>query len=336
MNHNLIKNILLDIGNAVCDRVHNSVKTQSTISLSAIHNEHFDDTIYVIDKDVEDILIPMLDHWAGELDGIVLIAEGIGEKGLEYLLPAGIKPQDAKLKFIIDPIDGTRGIMYDKRSAFFLAGVALNKPSNTLQDIEVAVMTELPTSKAMFSDSFSAIKGMGVEGVRRNLLTQHQIPKLATPSKSKTIKGGFAQLSRFFPPGRDILAKIEDELIMTLFPNDWVGKAILFEDQYISSGGQLFEMLCGHDRFIGDVRTALYSMLAKQGIQGGHACHPYDVCCHLIGVEAGLIITDIYGTPLNYPLDTSTSVDWLGFANKAIYNEVFPLLQTLLKKHGLI
>jgi len=336
MNHHLIKNILLDIGNAVCDRVYNSVKTQAITSLSAIHNEHSDDTIYVIDKDVEDILVPMLDQWADELGGIVLIAEGIGEHGVDFVLPKNIRPQDAKLKFIIDPIDGTRGIMYDKRSAFFLAGVALNKSSNTLQDIEVAVMTELPTSKAMYSDSFSAIKGLGVEGIRRNLLTQQKTPRIASPSKSNTIKGGFAQLSRFFPPGRDILAKIEDELIMTLFPNDWVGKTILFEDQYISSGGQLYEMLCGHDRFIGEVRTALYTMLAKQGIPGGHACHPYDVCCHLIGSEAGLIITDISGNLLNYPLDTSTSVDWLGFANKEIYNEVFPMLQSLLKKHKLI
>jgi hypothetical protein len=49
---------------------------------------------------------------------------------------------------IVDPIDGTRGIMYDKRAAWALAGVAPNKgPGTRLRDIEVAVMTELPTSK---------------------------------------------------------------------------------------------------------------------------------------------------------------------------------------------
>jgi fructose-1,6-bisphosphatase/inositol monophosphatase family enzyme len=335
MNQELVKSILLEIGNAVCDKVHASLQSQSIELLSAIYKENYDDTIYAIDKDVENILVPMLAIHAETLGGIVLVAEGIGEEGVDFVLPTHYTATQATIKIIIDPIDGTRGIMYDKRSAFFLAGAATNNPNNTLQDIQVAVMTELPTSKAMYSDSYWAVKGQGVKGERRNLMTQEKKEKKAMPSQSKTIKGGFAQLSRFFPPGREILAKIEDELIMTLFPHEWEGRTIIFEDQYISSGGQLYEMICGHDRFIGEIRTALYTMLATKGIAAGHACHPYDVCCHLIGTEAGMVITDINGNPLNYPLDTTTSVDWLGFANQAIYNEVFPLLQSLLVKYQL-
>ena len=53
------------------------------------------------------------------------------------------------MRIIIDPIDGTRGLMYDKRSAFFLAGAAPNRgDSTTLQDIEVAAMVELPTTRS--------------------------------------------------------------------------------------------------------------------------------------------------------------------------------------------
>ena len=335
MNHHLVQSILLQIGNAVCDKVYLSLQSQSVEMLSAVYKENYDDTIYAIDRDVEEILVPILAVHAESLGGIVLVAEGIGEESIDFILPSHYSKEQAAIKIIIDPIDGTRGIMYDKRSAFFLAGAAVNKPNNTLQDIEVAVMTELPTSKAMYSDSYWAIKGKGVNGERRNLITEQKIEKKAMPSQSRTIKGRFAQLSRFFPPGREILAKIEDELIMTLFPNEWQGKTIIFEDQYISSGGQLYEMLCGHDRFIGEIRTALYTMLAAKGIAAGHACHPYDVCCHLIGTEAGMIITDIDGEPLNYPLDTTTSVDWLGFANQAIYDEVYPLLQSLLVKYEL-
>jgi len=54
---------------------------------------------------------------------------------------------------LIDPIDGTRGIMYDKRAAWALAGVAPNRgPATRLSDIHLAVMTELPTSKMGFAD----------------------------------------------------------------------------------------------------------------------------------------------------------------------------------------
>ncbi len=57
--------------------------------------------------------------------------------------------------------------MYDKRAAWALAGVAPNKgPGTRLRDIEVAVMTELPTSKMAYRDVLWAIKGQGARGVR--------------------------------------------------------------------------------------------------------------------------------------------------------------------------
>ena len=70
----------------------------------------------------------------------------------------------------MDPVDGTRGLMYDKRPAWSLAGAAPNKGDATrLSDIEVAVMTELPTSKMAHGDVLWAIKGRGAKGVRESL-----------------------------------------------------------------------------------------------------------------------------------------------------------------------
>src|SRR5690606_20886508 len=149
--------------------------------------------------------------------------------------PSHLKEEETAVRIIMDPIDGTRGIMYNKRSAFFLAGAAPNKRSLMhLQDIEAAVMTELPTSKAYLSDSFYAIKVKGAFGLQRNLFNNKINTLHARPSSASTIIGGFAQISRFFPPGKDILAKIEEELIASLSEIQ-EGKALLFEDQYISS-----------------------------------------------------------------------------------------------------
>ncbi len=337
MNHNLVKDILIQIGEAVCQKVHQSLKEQTVEERSAVFREGEDDTIYRIDRDVEEVLVPILEKNAKVLNGIVLIAEGVGENTNGVVLPQGKRAESASLRIIMDPIDGTRGIMYDKRSAFFLAAAAPNKgAATTLRDVEVAVMTELPTSRSNLSDTLWAIKGRGAHAYTRNLRSGDIARREIRPSRSKTVIGGFAQIARFFPPGRDLLARIEDELIETLAPQRQPGKAVIFEDQYISSGGQLYEMLMGHDRFVADVRTALYSKLAREGIIPGHVCHPYDVCATLIGREAGLLITDIHGNDLDTPLDLLASVDWIAYANTQIRAEVEPVLQGLLRKYGLL
>jgi fructose-1,6-bisphosphatase/inositol monophosphatase family enzyme len=337
MNTNLIKDVLIEIGEAVCAKVRKSLEEQSVDQRTAIYKEGEDDTIYQIDRDVEETLLPILEKHAKTLNGIVLVAEGVGENTNGVVIPKEKKAESAALRIIMDPIDGTRGIMYDKRSAFFLAAAAPNKGAATsLLDVQVAVMTELPTSRSMYSDTLWAIRDKGAFGFTRNLVTGDITRKEIKPSKSKTIIGGFAQLARFFPPGRELLARIEDELIETLVPNPPAGKAIIFEDQYISTGGQLYEMLMGHDRFVADIRNVLYRKLAKEGKTPGHVCHPYDICTKLIGKEAGLIITDAYGNNLNLPLDLLTNVDWIGYANADIRAEVEPILQHLMRKYGLI
>jgi fructose-1,6-bisphosphatase/inositol monophosphatase family enzyme len=337
MQHTFVRDILIEIGEAVCKKVHRSLQEQTVEQRSAIYKEGEDDTIYQIDRDVEEILIPILEKNARILNGIVLIGEGIGENTNGVVLPKGKRAESAALRIIMDPIDGTRGIMYDKRSAFFLAAAAPNRGNATsLIDIEVAVMTELPTSRSISSDTLWAIRGKGAQGFTRNLVTQDITKRDVSPSKSRTIIGGFAQLARFFPPGRDLLARIEDELIETILPDVPAGKAVIFEDQYISTGGQLYEMLMGHDRFIADIRNILYKKLEKEGKRPGHVCHPYDICTKMIASEAGIIITDVYGTRLDAPLDVLSPVDWIGYANQHIRSEVEPILQHLMKKYGLL
>lgn len=337
MNHSRILEILQKIGNAVCDKVTESLKTQSIEQLSGIHKSEETDVIYNIDRDVEEIIVPLLTQYAEEFGGIVLLAEGIGDEHEGLVLPQGMLAENAKIRMIMDPIDGTRGIMYDKRAAFFLAGVATNYGKKTmLKDIEVALMTELPTSRGYLSDTLFAIKGKGANAITRNILNGETTTKKISPSKATTIIGGFAQLARFFPPGRAILAKIEDDLIEKIDPTLGNGKAIIFEDQYISTGGQLYELLMGHDRFIGDIRNTLYIYLKSQGKKTGHVCHPYDICTLLIAKEAGIIITDVNGNELNPPMDLLSAVDWLGFANPKIHQQVFPILNELMKENNLL
>src|SRR4051812_48162526 len=83
------------------------------------------DTIYAIDADVEPIIEDFCREWS-KTTPLVLIAEGIeNEHSVEgvKVFPEGSSAADAAIRLIIDPIDGTRGIMYDKRPAWSLAGV---------------------------------------------------------------------------------------------------------------------------------------------------------------------------------------------------------------------
>ena len=67
----------------------------------------------------------------------------------------------------------------------------------------------------------------------------------------------------------------------------------MFDDEYIASGGQLHELLTGRDRFVADLRPLVDP--------AAFACHPYDLCTTLLLEEAGGVVTDPWGEPLDCP-----------------------------------
>src|SRR5258706_4093666 len=122
---------------------------------------------------------------------MVVVAEGI-EPETGRIFPAGADENDAQVRIIMDPVDGTRGLMYDKRAAWSLAGAAPNKGAQTrLSDIEVAVMTELPTSKMAWGDVLWAIKCQCAKGVRESVNTQDSALRtqdlILSPSRVDTL-----------------------------------------------------------------------------------------------------------------------------------------------------
>jgi len=330
-----ILEILKQAGAAVRTKVYEEMRKSSTEDLAAVYKEAEDDTIYQIDRNVEEILVPLLEPKALEMGGFLLMAEGIGdpENGLLLGVADGKKPTWA---ILIDPIDGTRGIMYNKRAAFFLAGAAPFKEGLRLSDIEIACMTELPTSKMLFSDTLFAIRGHGAHAERFNLWTSDVVSVPMKPSQAKSLEGGFGQIARFFPPGRALLAQIEDEMIEILYPDAAEGKTLVFEDQYISSGGQMYEILMGHDRYVADIRDVLFAKMARDGKKKGHICHPYDICTFLIGKEAGVEFTDSLGNELDAPFNLLAEVGWMAYANPSIRALVEPVLLERMRHHSLI
>ena len=143
-------------------------------------------------------------------------------------------------------------------------------------------------------------------------------------------------ISRFFPGARDELAAIDEEIVLGALGPVRSGKAHCFEDQYASTGGQLYELMSGHDRFVADLRPLLGHVLSSRNQPLGICCHPYDICTALIAVESGVIVTDAFGHPLDMPLRIEMDVAWAGYANEHIRRQVEPHLQAALRKRGWI
>ena len=310
------------------------IRSRDSAGLHEVSRSASADTIYKIDTEVDPILEKFCEAW-GQETPLVLIAEGLeDEQGREgpVVFPRGLPEDQAELRVIVDPIDGTRGIMYDKRAAWALAGVAPNKgPQTRLRDIEIAVMTELPTSKMGSADVLWAIKGQGAQGHRVHLDTRATTALAIKPSQAGTLAHGFASVANFFPGTKALASQLMEAIVLQTLGKADVTKATVFDDQYISTGGQFYEMIIGHDRFNADLRPIFYEM---QQQPAGLCCHPYDCATLLIAEEAGAIITDGLGAPLDGPLDTTTGLSWAGFANAGLRDAIEPIILDFVKRRA--
>ena len=293
---------------ALGDHIRAAVIGARGIEMTSIEGETVADTIYAIDRIADDELLGWFEqHWVG----VELVSEGLDEP-----VVIGNNPE---WTVIVDPIDGTRGLMHDKRAAWCLAAAA--PYGGSLRDVRVAAMTELPTIKQGAADQLSAARGEGnVHAVRVDLRDARASELRVRPSSATDLEHGFGGLAKFFIPGKVQLAELEAELFRRL------GARTVFDDEYVCSGGQLHELMTGRDRFVADLRPLI--------IPSALACHPYDVCTAMLLEEAGGVVTDPRGEPLDAPLDTTSPVAWVGYANPALAARIGPILAELVDGLG--
>jgi hypothetical protein len=193
-------------------------------------------------------------------------------------------------------------------------------------------MTELPTSKMGFADALFATRGNGARAERVDLATGHATPLPLAPSRCGQIHHGFASVSNFFPGTKKLASELMEHIVSRLVGPADVTRATVFDDQYICTGGQFYELIVGHDRFVADLRPLFYRI---QNQPDGLGVHPYDCAALLIAEEAGVLITDGFGRPLDGPLDTTTSMHWCGYANAELKRQIEPLVRDFLRQRGL-
>ncbi len=326
------RRLLCQLGNDIREAVFRAQQESAeTAELAKVAEVTAADTLYNIDKISEGTIIGWLDaNWPAAWP-VEVVMEGAGETE-PLTFPRGTPVSRTLLKLIIDPIDGTRSLMYDKRPGWVLAALAPQLGRETsLSHLAVAAMTELPTTKQWRADQLSAVRGAGLiaEGVNVYRPAE-RYPLSLRPSGATDFRHGFASLVKFFPEGKALTAQIEEAVWDQLLGRTRTHTPMVFDDQYPCTGGQIYELLTGRDRMVGDLRPLVLPAL---GYGGMTMCHPYDLCTGLLLVEAGGVLEAPDGRPLDAPLDTTTPVAWLGFANETLARQMRPVLHQALEHY---
>ena len=170
----------------------------SADELAAVTGKQAGDVIYAVDRAVGAGAGRALRRASPLEWPCLLVAEGLGADG-RRMLPEGTAESAAEIVALVDPIDGTRGLMYQKRSAWILTGIAPYRGGGeTLADIRVAVQTEIPLVKQHLTDTLWAVAGEGARAERFDLLAGTRAPLALRPSQATTVAHGFGGLAKFF------------------------------------------------------------------------------------------------------------------------------------------
>lgn len=302
--------------------------------LSRIAKFAVGDLSYAIDKAPDRLLEKTFEEWGEEIPMIV-----IEEEWGATTFPKGTHPEDCEIRLIIDRLDGTREIMYTKNRAWILTGIAPNKGVKTyLDDIEITVQTSV--GKNVFGED----EVLWATKKHKTVLEiwdldkkkfEHKLP--VSPSKAETIEHGFLPIVLYFEGYKKVLGSIADKLTEKITGPVHKGISRVFDEQYISSGGQLANLVTGKYRGVIDIRPFLGRIT---GTPFGLCAHPYDLCTKLIADRAEAII-DCFGVYTDriekkVPLDAKTDVGFIAFANERIKNQVEPALREILSNYGIV
>ena len=312
-----LRALQLEIRAALCAHM----QAQAVENLARPVRDDEGDTIFAIDVAVEELLLQRCEEWGRE-QHFTVVGEGLPTGGVEFGVAGRGGPP---FRLLVDPIDGTRGLMFDKRSGWCLMGAAPDRGEETrLQDVEVAVMTELPTTRQHIGDVIWAVAGAETCAERHDLVRDTAQALPLRPSNAADLRHGFASVANYFPGGKALIAGLDEAIVRRAMGGWDPQKAEVYSDQYICTGGQLAEILLGRDRFVLDVRPLVYE---KLGVESALACRPYDLAAWLTGPQAGCVVCDPFGAPLDAPLDVTTNMSFALYSSRALFEALAPIVR---------
>lgn len=306
-------------------------ETNDFASVDAPLRQGAGDITYAIDDHVERAITSWFDEVA-RLGPLSLMTEDSGwlHRGPG---PAGSMPladfDHGGPRIALDPIDGTRNLMADLRSAWTVVSFAppgVGGPR--LSDQTMGMVSEIPDSRAARYRVLSAARDERCRFELRELDGSKLVRERELRSDGDArVDRGYFPFFRYAPDQRPALARIEAAFFERLREHESADLRHVFDDQYISNAGQLALLAFGTYRTIVDVR----GWLARQHGARTITSKPYDVAGAIFCARAaGCVVEAPFGAPLDFPIDVVTPVDFIGFVNHASAARMRPHLDHAL------
>lgn len=225
-------------------------------------------------------------------------------------------------RIVVDPIDGTRNLMTDLRPAWTVIGLAGPGAGEPRQrDVVLGVVREIPESRSRSTRVLHAARGLGC-----TLFDGRGERRLDTGSDARADHGYFP-FFKYLPTERPEVAAVEARFFARLAEHERADVRNCYDDQYISNAGQLVLLALGTYRMIADLRAFLAARRGAPTLTS----KPYDVSGALVcAEEAGCIVTACDGSALDFPIDVTTPVSFVGWVNAATCTRLAPHLAASL------
>ncbi len=290
------------------------------------------DTTYGIDEPSEAALLEWLRE-VGRVQPLSILTEeagwrhvGPGPDGMHEL--PGFDHGGPRI--VVDPIDGTRNLMTDLRSAWSVVGMAGPGPRAPRQrELVFGLLSEIPDSRAASFRRFSAVRGGPCHFEEKTFYKGGPIVKPSTLRTGSDARAdhGYFPFFKYMADMRPEIAGIEARFLARLAEHERADVRNCYDDQYVSNGGQLALLTLGTYRMIADLR----GFLAQRRGRPTLTTKPYDIAGALLCAEAaGCVITAVDGSALDFPIDTETPVSWVGWVNEETRERLAPHLAAVL------
>lgn len=287
---------LVSLGRSVRDAVRAALEQRSGALADVVRAEG-GDHIFGIDTVADRVVLDAL----AEPGGIGARWPGTWVmEGFDAALPVGGAVDGPRpWRYLCDPLDGTRPLLVDKRSAWVLIGAG--RHATTLEELELSVVVEVPTRRAAWAMVCWADRDGRLVAVDEDLRTGELRPLRLDPRAGADLAHTFVTVVRFAPGHAEVIGRWADRHLAGL---------TTFEDLVPCSAGQMMGLASGADAAVFDPRPVLAPATM--------AAHPYDLAGLWVARAAGAVVEALPAGPLDVPLDVQHPVAWAGYANEAV------------------
>jgi fructose-1,6-bisphosphatase/inositol monophosphatase family enzyme len=314
-----LKALCDEIRAAARDELERAASANDLASIARVVHEGAGDVTYALDVCTEDVVSAWLRETARHTS-LSLLTE---DAGWRHYGP-GPRSEARELdgfdhggpRFAIDPVDGTRNLMTDLRPAWTVvsfAGPGRGEPR--LSELSLGLLSEIPNLRAAEFRRLTAQRD-GPCMLERAALSSGRVLDLRTLSTGIDARAdnGYFSFFRYMPDQRPALARVEADFFERLARHERADVRTCWDDQYISSGGQLALLAMGTYRLAADLRAFAAERRGTRTVP----TKPYDLAGAVVCARAaGCVVNAPDGSELDFPIDCQTHVSFVGWVNDA-------------------